>query len=119
MSSADTHEAYVYVLTLISVDHANNHRPELRTVGVYTSKAAAAYAAGSIDTEYGTFDYCIEEMFEEDHIDNRGNPPDYGCLLQIGSRNTGQGDFVGLKIEPFPLESATGTSSVSTSPVEV
>ena len=108
MSSKEPH---VYVLSLTSVDHGRNYRPEHEIVGVYSTKAAAAYAAGSVDTEYGTFDSAIESMFEDDHVDNRENPPDSGVLIQIGSEDTGEGDYVELSIEKFPLETATGSSS--------
>eukprot|EP00527_Entomoneis_sp_CCMP2396_P003404 CAMPEP_0198146592 /NCGR_PEP_ID=MMETSP1443-20131203/30147_1 /TAXON_ID=186043 /ORGANISM="Entomoneis sp., Strain CCMP2396" /LENGTH=141 /DNA_ID=CAMNT_0043810607 /DNA_START=19 /DNA_END=444 /DNA_ORIENTATION=+ len=94
----------VYVLSTISVDHANHHRPVHVIVGVYATKAAAVAVAGSVQTEYGSFDDAINELFEEDHIDHRPDPPDDGCLLQLGSRASGEGDFVGLKIQMFPLQ---------------
>ena len=52
-------------------------------------------AGGGVDTDYGTFLILrLRKMFQDDHIDNRKNPPDHGCLLQIGqSRESGEGEF--------------------------
>ena len=89
----------------------NHHRPEHSIAGVYASKAEAVAASGSVDTEYGPFDKAIDEMFEEDHEDNREDPPNHGCLLQLGHRDSGEGDIVGLKIDKFPLIGAAASSS--------
>ena len=105
----------VFVLTLVSVDHGTNHQPEHRTVGVYASKVSAALAAGSVETDYGTFDSAIKSMFGHDHIDHRMDPPDNGCLLQIGSWETGEGDYVQLNIEKFTIFGDTSHFTTATS----
>ena len=63
-----------------------------KVIGAYATKEAAVAAASTVDTEYGTFDEAIKTMFDEgdfDHKDNRGNPPDDGMLIQIGSAGSG------------------------------
>ena len=102
--------AFVFVLSLIKVHHGNGHQPEHEIVGVYASKAAAVTASGSVETYYGTFDEAIECDYEEDHIDNTEDPPDDGCLLQIGSYDTGEGDYVELNISKFPLITESPTT---------
>ena len=98
---------FVYVLFMVSEDHELNET-ERNVVGVYTSKKAAAEAAGRVETNYGDFDSAIEEeMFNEGTvIDNREDPPDDGCLLQFGSEEFGGGDYVRLEIEKFQLHGA-------------
>ena len=100
-------QQFVYVLSLISVDHGSNYAPDQSTVGVYSSKDVAAEAAGSISTDYGTFDDAIDSGSFRDIIDNRENPPDSGCLLKIGSDQEGEGDWVQLKIQAFPVQAGT------------
>mmetsp|Transcript_15886 Transcript_15886/g.39455 ORF Transcript_15886/g.39455 Transcript_15886/m.39455 type:complete len:457 (-) Transcript_15886:183-1553(-) len=110
-TTKDTSPQSVYVLSVISVDHSLNYVPEQRTVGVYCSKANACIAAGSVTTDYGTFDDAIESMFTDDRIDNRNDPPDKGIVIQLGSKETGEGDYVRLIIESFPLDAGVDTAA--------
>ena len=104
----------MYVLSLISVNHALNHVPEQSNIGVYSSKEAACAAAGSLDTGgYGTFDYVIENRLQESVEDNRDNPPNNGCLLQIGDAEEGEGDYVQLKIEQFTIQGGGAVNTQS------
>ncbi|CAB9514540.1 expressed unknown protein [Seminavis robusta] len=101
----------VSVLSLISENHATRHRPEHTLVGAYTSKAVAVEAAGVVEADgYGTFEDALDKMLEDDHIDNRQNPPDDGCLIQIGSKETGEGNFVRLEIKKMPLQDASSVA---------
>ena len=103
-------EKFVYVLTLKTIHHSYTQDPTV--VGVYASKAAAAAAAGKIECSMGVFDTVFEDEDYEDicTIDNRKNPPDNGCLLKIGDREIGEGDYEELIIQKFPLlgEDLTG-----------
>ena len=101
----------VYVLSVISVNHGLNYVPEQCTVGAYSSKTNACIAAGSARSGYGTFDEAIESMFTDDHIDNRNNPPDNGTIIQLGSEETGEGDYVRLIIEKCPLDAGVDTAA--------
>ena len=99
-----------YVLTVVSVNHATHYVPDCQVVGVYTSKAAAAAAAGGIRTDYGTFDDAINGDMFDYTVDSRDSPPDHGCLLQIGSPESGEGDFTKLEIQQFPLKGFPSSS---------
>ena len=104
----------IYVLSLTSVNHANYHRPETSIVGAYDSKWAAAAASTSVDTEYGDFDSAIADMFEDDHVDNRDDPPENGCMIKIGSSDSGEGDYVELTIQKLPLQTLASVNESST-----
>mmetsp|Transcript_44163 Transcript_44163/g.106931 ORF Transcript_44163/g.106931 Transcript_44163/m.106931 type:complete len:148 (+) Transcript_44163:134-577(+) len=112
-------DKFVYVVTLVTVDHAvrysSSDNPERKIVGVYSTKAAAVSEAGTVDTNsYGPFDEAIkEEDFEDDHVDNRENPPNKGILLQIGDEHSGEGDYVQLHIEKFPIKDGSSTRGSS------
>lgn len=97
---------HVFVLTIVEVNHGNNHIPETKNVGVFDTKEAAAAIAGKVDTPYGPMESEMADgrMFEDDHEDNRDNPPDCGVLMQLGSEESGEGDYVSLMIEKFPVQ---------------
>ena len=115
MSAAKDQKQVVFVLSLITVESGGDYpyRPEHTIVGVFANKGAAAEAAGGIDTQnYGTFDDAIcSNQFRGDAIDNRKNPPDSGTLLKLGSKDTGEGDSVELKIQKFPLFDAQSSNT--------
>ena len=92
---------YVHILTLVQWSHAGNWRrgPDSDIVGIYNSKAAAVAKSVTVQTDYGTFDEAINDMFQEDHIDNRMNPPDNGILLKIGGDHCGEGDYCELQLK--------------------
>ena len=89
---------FVFVLTLESICHSGDPQTP-KIVGVYNSKEAAAACAGEIDSLYGSFEYGVENDFAHAHEDHRKNPPDSGVLMQLGSRDYGEGDMEILTIE--------------------
>lgn len=100
-ASASTQPTYVYLLTMKEYSHSVGEMTDV--IGVYESKEAAAASAGGINTSYGMFDYAIENDFCDDHEDNRSDPPDDGTLIQIGSSDVGEGDFICLVIKKLPI----------------
>ena len=96
----------VYVLTLESWDHSGNYGrgPDVTVIGAFDSKEAAVAKATSCETSYGTFDGAVEDMFHDDYIDKRDVPPDNGILMQIGSRDSGEGDYERFLIEKIEIE---------------
>lgn len=74
-------------------------------VGVYKSKEAAAASVSGTKTSYGTFDYAIENIFDDDYEDNRSDPPDDGTLIQTRSSdvNVGEGNYICLVINRLPI----------------
>ena len=104
INSQDDKDAY-YVLSSANVYHQERYEgnpPEINIIGVFSSKDAAVSVAGTVETDYGTFDMAIKGDWNDCYIDNRKNPPDCGILLQIGNDKTGEGDYVKLYIEKFP-----------------
>jgi hypothetical protein len=93
--------SHMFVLTLETICHA--HEPETIVVGVFNSKDAAVANSVTVQTDYGRFDSAIEDIFEDDHQDNRENPPDNGVLLQLGSQDTGEGDICRLMMNKRPV----------------
>ena len=106
---------YVHILTLVQWSHAGNWRrgPDSDIVGIYNSKAAAVAKSVTVQTDYGTFDEAINDMFQEDHIDNRMNPPDNGILLKIGGDHCGEGDYCELQIKKLQIVGLQQQSSKS------
>ena len=104
---------YVYVLSKKSVNHGGYDDDDNRVVGVYASKAAAVEAAGDVHTSLGTFESAMSDLCENDHEDNRENPPDNGFLLQLGSSETGEGDYIRLDINKFPILGSAGNTAKS------
>ena len=94
--------SHVFVLTREESDHGNGHQVITETLGVYSSKEAAAAVAGNVDTPYGTFAEALANDFADHHEDNRDNA-DCGVLLQIGSGDYGEGDYVRLLLTRFPV----------------
>lgn len=101
---ADSDLGDVFVLTLVDIDHGLKYVPQTEIVGVYRSKEAAAAAAGKVNSKYGPMDAELTDggMFEDNHEDNRDNPPDSGILIQLGSEH--DMDLTTLKIEKFPIQ---------------
>ena len=111
---------HVFVVTRIVNDHA---MPTSRTImNIYSSKDIAAREAGSLDSyTLGTFEEAMEEYkqnceyYEDDEVDDehsglidrRQNPPDNGILIRAGSPCEGEGDYVALEIEKFPVITST------------
>lgn len=94
--------SHVFVLSYVAHNHAGED-PEKEIVGVYNSKAAAVAHAGSVNTDYGTFDEAIAEDFEDCHEDNREEAPDDGVLIQIGDEDVGEGDHAVLFISKMTV----------------
>ena len=103
-ASSASKETYVYLLTMEQWNHAGEGTMT-SVAGVYESKEAAVASAGSINTDYGTFDEAIEGDFSEEgeHEDNRSDPPDDGILLQIGGDDVGEGDYCRVLIQKCPI----------------
>jgi hypothetical protein len=91
----------IYVLTLESISHATCHQPAQKIVGVFSSKAAAVVASGSVQTAYGEVGSAI--VFGTTHEDNRDSPPDNDVLVQLGHEDTGEGDIERLIVDKFPV----------------
>lgn len=92
----------VYILTIEEHNHACEDSSNV--VGLFNTKDAAIAASTKVETAYGSFDSAIKDMFEDDFIDSRKNPPDNGVLLQIGSDETGEGDYSRLLISKFSVQ---------------
>ena len=104
-SKSTRNERNVYVLVHESINHGMNYRVGKEIVGVFDTKAAAVASSGSIESSFGAFDDVIEELFVENHEDNRDDPPVDGVLIQLGSEDSGEGDIERLLIEKCPLKS--------------
>jgi hypothetical protein len=91
-----------------SWDHSGNwgRGPDTSTVGASDSKGAAVAAASNYETNYGLFDAAVDDMFGEegDYLDNRENPPDNGVLMQLGSRDSGEGDYERFSIKMVDIQ---------------
>mmetsp|Transcript_919 Transcript_919/g.1711 ORF Transcript_919/g.1711 Transcript_919/m.1711 type:complete len:151 (-) Transcript_919:173-625(-) len=102
--------AFVCVLTIESINHGCNYQLETEIISVYNSKAVA----GSVNSGWGTFDRVIVDMLTDpgEHIiDNRGNVPDQGVLLQLGDDDVGEGNIARLVISKMPIMGMTESSS--------
>ena len=80
-------------------------------MGAYASPKIAAREAGSISTQcWGSFEDALDEFehnYERYVEDNRHDPPSNGILLQCGSEDYGEGDFVRLEIKRLSIVSRT------------
>jgi len=105
---------YVHVLSVAEADHANNHIVETEIVGVYESKeAAAAAASGAKSLGYGTIEGAMR-TYDDDVEDYRNGPPDDGVLIQCGGEDCGEGDWVRVLINKFPVLGMPPASSEPT-----
>jgi hypothetical protein len=95
----------VFVLTLEECEHSwGGHHVTTQVVGVCNSKEAAVADAGDVDTTgYGLLGKAVSEMDWSGSQDNRDNAPDCGVLLQLGSQDEGEGDYVRLLIKRFSI----------------
>ena len=98
----------IYTLIHELWDHAGDYERDI--LGRFDSKDAAICEANEFRTHNGTFDKAVEDIFgdEDDYIDNRDNPPDNGILMQLGSVNSGEGDY-----ERFIIKKSVARSSNS------
>ena len=94
----------IYILIHESWDHAGDYEREC--LGQFDSKEEAISDANEFRTPNGTFDNAVEHIFcdEDDYIDNRDNPPDNGILMQLGSVDSGEGDYERFIIEKLDIK---------------
>ena len=76
------------------------------TLGAFDSKEAAVAVATNYQKNYGTFDEAVKDMFGDDYgyVDNRHNPPDNGVLMQLGSEDSGEGDYERFIIKKVDIQ---------------
>lgn len=98
----------VYILIFESWDHSGNYGrgADNDTLGAFDSKEAAVAVATNYQTNYGTFDEAVKDMFGDDYdyVDNRHNPPDNGVLMQLGSEDSGEGDYERFIIKKVDIQ---------------
>ena len=108
-ASGKPDSADVYIVTRTIKDHGYGSETEI--MGAYASPKIAAREAGSISTQcWGSFEDALDEFehnYESYVEDNRHDPPSNGILLQCGSEDYGEGDFVRLEIKRLSIVSRT------------
>mmetsp|Transcript_43182 Transcript_43182/g.73638 ORF Transcript_43182/g.73638 Transcript_43182/m.73638 type:complete len:180 (-) Transcript_43182:38-577(-) len=96
---------HVYVLSLEEVNHKLRDIEPI-SLGVFDSKEAAVAKSITVETNYGTFDEAVKDMFSDsyDYIDNRSDPPDNGILFQLGGEDD-YGDLIRVMIHKHSVMS--------------